>query len=86
MLGVSLDGKDRQAAQAFIERHDIPYRNLIVSYARGSDWFTQQSGQRWVDTPSFLIYDPSGILRARQVGAVPTDLIEQFIASFEPAG
>lgn len=81
MLGISLDGDDPAAALAFIEMHELPYPNLITDYQSGARWFTDLTGQAWIGTPSFLIYDPSGTLRAKQVGAVPTELIEQFIAA-----
>jgi len=80
MLGLSLDGDDPAAASSFIERHEIPYPNLIADYATGTGWYTSVTDRKWVGTPTFLIYDPSGKLRAQQVGAVPVALIEQFIA------
>jgi len=80
MLGLSLDGEDRAAALSFIERHEIPYPNLIGDYATVTGWYANLTGREFVGTPTFLLYDPSGTLRAQQVGAVPTELIEQFIA------
>ncbi|MDH3452379.1 MAG: TlpA family protein disulfide reductase [Gammaproteobacteria bacterium] len=80
MLGLSLDGDDRAAALDFIERHEIPYPNLLTDYATGAGWYTSVTDRPWIGTPTFLVYDPSGTLRAQQVGAVPTSLIEQFIA------
>jgi peroxiredoxin len=81
MLGISLDGQDRAAALGFIEKHEIPYPSLITDYATGMGWYTSVTGRQWVGTPTFLVYDPEGTLRAQQAGAVPTELIEQFIAS-----
>jgi peroxiredoxin len=81
MLGISLDGPDRAAALGFIERHEIPYLSLITDLSTGMAWYTSVTGRQWIGTPTFLIYDPQGTLRVQQVGAVPTELIEQFIAS-----
>ena len=81
MLGLSLDGDDRTAALGFIKRHDVTYPNLITDYATGAGWYSSVTGQQWVGTPTFLVYDPAGELRAQQVGAVPTKLIEEFIAA-----
>ncbi len=39
------------------------------------------TGQQFRGTPGFLIYGPSGELRAQQIGAVPVNLIENFIAN-----
>ncbi len=81
VLGISLDGGNRTAAQSFIQRHDVNYPNLITDYTTGGRWFADLTGQRFAGTPGFLIYDPGGVLRAQQIGAVPTELIEKFIAS-----
>ncbi len=85
MLGLSLDGDDPAAARAFIERHELTYPNLLIERAGGERLFERLTGQRWIGTPSFLVYDPSGTLRAQQVGAVPAEMIEQFIAANTPA-
>jgi len=44
-------------------------------------YFQLLTGSRWVGTPTFLVFGPDGELMAKQAGAVPTDLIEQFIAA-----
>jgi len=79
MLGVSLDGRDREAAQEFIRRHQVSYPNLITELSNGTQLYSNLSGQSWIGTPSFLVFDPSGVLRAQQAGAVPVELIERFI-------
>ena len=79
ILGISLDGDNQAAAHGFIGKHGIPYPNLIAGYQAAGRWYEQMSGHPFRGTPSFLLFDPSGTLRAQQVGAVPTELIEQFI-------
>lgn len=79
MLGVSLDGRNREAAQEFIRRHQVSYPNLITELSNGTQLYSYLSGQSWIGTPSFLVFDPSGVLRAQQAGAVPAELIERFI-------
>jgi peroxiredoxin len=81
LVGISLDGQDQQAARDFIQRHDVTYPNFITDFATDSRWFSGISGQAFQGTPGFLIFDPSGVLRAQQIGAVPVELIEQFIDS-----
>ena len=36
MLGVSLDGRNREAAQEFIRRHQVSYPNLINELSNGT--------------------------------------------------
>jgi peroxiredoxin len=82
MLGISLDGEDGLLdAEAFVERHDLNYPNLLIDWQGGSRLFHQLTGTPLNGTPAFLLYDPDGELVAQQVGAVPVDLIETFIGS-----
>lgn len=81
VLGLSLDGAAKKVeAEKFIKRHSVTFPNLIAEPDTVMQLYTQLTGQGWVGTPSFLIYSPSGELRAAQVGAVPVELIESFIA------
>jgi thiol-disulfide isomerase/thioredoxin len=81
VLGISLDGGDQAAAQSFIEKHNVSFPNLITDFDIGSRWFENLTGQHFWGTPGFLIFDSTGELRAQQIGAVPVNLIEEFIAS-----
>jgi len=40
-----------------------------------------RTGSQFIATPTFVLIDGKGEVRAAQVGAVPTDIIERFIAS-----
>jgi len=80
VLGVSLDGSDQAAARKFIEKHQVSFPNLITDFNKGSRWFESLTGQQFWGTPGFLIFDQTGELRAQQIGAVPVNLIEDFIA------
>ncbi len=86
VLGISLDGNDQLAAQKFIDRHEVSFPNLISDYESAGSWFEGLTGQQFRGTPGFLIIDPKGELRAQQIGAVPVELIEQFIKANSPAG
>ena len=81
VVGVSLDGKAKQAAaQAFIDRHKVNFTNLIGEPERVAGLYYDLVGESFKGTPTFLIFAPYGELKARQVGAVPTELIEKFMA------
>jgi len=80
VIGVSLDGKaKRKQAEKFISRHKLNFTNLIGEPNDVAGVFEDLTGVDWVGTPTFLIYNPKGELRAQQVGAVPVDLIESFM-------
>lgn len=80
VLGISLDGQSRKKeAKTFIKKHSIDFPNLIAEPEYVSAFYKDVTGQFFAGTPSFLIYSPAGELKAVQMGAVPTSLIEAFI-------
>ena len=82
VLGISLDGtKNKVLAEGFIKKHKVNFPNLIGEPEAIADMFTQLTGVLWAGTPTFLIYSPKGELLIQQIGAVPTELIENFIES-----
>lgn len=80
ILGISLDGESRKKeAEQFIKKHSIDFPNLIAEPEYVAEFYKKYSGQFFSGTPSFLIFSPNGELKAAQAGAVPTQLIEDFI-------
>ena len=81
VVGISMDGAaGRKDATAFVERHMLTFPNLIGEPEAVAGLYTGSTGRPWIGTPTFLIYGPDGRLMAEQVGAVPTELIEEFMA------
>lgn len=82
MLGISMDGREKKdEAVKFIDRHGVSFENLIEEPENVARMYTDLTGRPWVGTPTFLLFSPGGELKAAQVGAVPTNIIESFIAS-----
>ena len=80
VLGISIDGQAKKAeALKFIERHKVNFPNLIGEPSDVARLFAELTGVYFAGTPGFLIYDPQGKLRVQQLGAVPPELIEDFI-------
>ena len=80
VLGISTDGnKKLDAAKAFIKRHDVTYPNLIGELDEVATLYENVSGSQWIGTPTILVYNPKGELKAAQAGAVPVELIKAFI-------
>lgn len=87
VLGITLDGSlGRADALRFIERHMVDFPNLIGEPDVVAGMYMSLTGEPWLGTPSFLVYSPEGELRARQVGAVPAELLEAFIERQSAAG
>lgn len=81
VLGISLDGDSRKKeAEEFIKKHSVDFPNLIAEPQHVSKMYQELTGEFFAGTPTFLIYSPEGELKAAQAGAVPTTLIEDFIA------
>lgn len=82
MLGVSMDGAAKlEDAKEFVKRHGISFPNLIGEPEDVAIEYMKLTGSEWIGTPTFLIYTPKGELVAKQAGAVPVNLIENFIKS-----
>jgi peroxiredoxin len=82
VLGISLDGAEKKTdAEGFLKKHNLNFPNLIGEPNDVAAVFSDLTGDSFRGTPTFLIFSPDGDLRAQQVGAVPTDLIEQFMVS-----
>lgn len=81
VLGVSMDGDEKKAdAEEFLARHKLPFPSLIGEPSELMLYYMMTAGSAFVGTPSILVYAPDGELRAAQAGAVPTKVIEDFIA------
>ena len=80
VLGISLDGDSRKKeAVGFIKKHSVDFPNLIAEPSTVMELYQNSTGQGFAGTPTFLIYSPKGELKAAQAGAVPPELIEDFI-------
>mgnify|MGYP000238581795 FL=1 len=80
VLGISIDGlANKDAAQGFIDEHKLNFPNLIGTGEDIGAMYYELTGEFWVGTPTFFVYDPKGELRAAQAGAVPAEILENFI-------
>ena len=83
VLGLSIDGDvKRDEAIAFTKRHEISFPNLIANPDAVANYYAQITHTTWVGTPSFLIFNPQGNLEAKQAGAVPAEMLEQFLDQY----
>jgi peroxiredoxin len=81
VLGISLDGiAAKREAEEFVARHDLSFPNLIGELATTMRYYSTLTGSRFRGTPTLLLFDPDGALRAAQAGAVPVSSIEAYIA------
>ncbi|MCG6886484.1 MAG: hypothetical protein LJE74_04690, partial [Proteobacteria bacterium] len=75
-----IDGQSKKdEAEKFIKRHKINFPSLIGEPQDVAQLYTELTGATFIGTPVFLFYNPQGVLVAQQAGAVPPELIEEFI-------
>ena len=79
MLGLSIDG-DMRKAEAYVERHDLPFPNLLGDPQSVSKFYLDLTKSPLLGTPTILVFDPKGEMVAAQAGPVPPDVIERFVA------
>ncbi len=80
VLGISLDGQaKKQEAKEFISKHHVSFPNWIGEPVTVAELYQSLTGNDWVGTPSFMVYNPKGELVGAQAGAIPPALIESFI-------
>ncbi len=78
VLGVSIDGwAQRKEARQFIDLHGLDFPNLIAE--PDPTVLAKFGGDRFYGTPTFYIYSPQGVLKARRVGAVTQEELDSFI-------
>lgn len=80
VLGISMDGFDQvEKAKGFIDRHDLNFPNLLIELSELE--FLKFGGGRFMGTPTFYLYNPSGELLAKNIGPVSAEDLENFINS-----
>lgn len=80
MLGISTDGWENiKEAMAFITQHKVTFPNLIGTFEAVNDIYENLTDMSLQGTPAFLVFAPDGVLKAQQFGAIPTQLIREFI-------
>ncbi len=86
VLGISIDGAAKKAdAEDFIKRHSVTFPNLLGEVMDVMTLYTDLTDEFFRGTPTILVFSPQGTLMARETGAVPTQVIEDFIKQNSPA-
>jgi len=82
VLGVSVDGRDKiKLARDFVKRHSLSFPNLVIE--PDMNGILKLGGGNFVGTPTIYIYTPEGEIVASQAGAVPINIIEDFINNWQ---
>ena len=80
ILGISLDGqKGIDDAEDFIAEFGIKFPTILTNPVEMSVWMEQSLGEPLRGTPTFILFDPKGMLVAAQPGIVAVSALEKFI-------
>lgn len=87
VYGISLDGQaGKHNAQRFIDKHNVSYPTLLGDVMEIDDIMYEQAKQSFVGTPTFMVYNPQGTLKAVQAGSITSEQLMGFINKQEAAG
>ncbi len=78
LVGVSLDGNIR-AAQRFVDKHHVNFPTIVSNNNEFNSYLLKVAGEGLRGTPTFLIFDPKGNLKALQPGNVPPTTLQNFL-------
>lgn len=80
VYGISVDGTSGKAnAEKFIDEQGLSFTNLLSSPSEVDHYLYTTAKQSFIGTPTFMIFDPQGQLRAVQPGAVSEEALTDFI-------
>lgn len=80
LLGITLDGQSGiEDAEDFIAEYDVKFKTLVTNPIEMNIWMQQSIGESLMGTPTFILFDPKGMLVAAQPGIVAVTSLEKFI-------
>lgn len=80
VYGISVDGLNGKAnAEKFIDEQGLTFSNLLSSPSEMDHYLYTTAKQSFIGTPTFMVFDPQGKLRAVQPGAVSPEALTDFI-------
>ena len=80
ILGISLDGqRGKGDAEDFIAEFGMKFPTILTNSIEMNIWMEQSIGESLRGTPTFILFDPKGMLVAAQPGFVAVSSLEQFI-------
>ena len=81
VVGLSTDGMEKkEQAENFIRNHDLSFDSMIGELPSVMLYYQKNTGARFIGTPTFMVFNPQGELKAAQAGAIPPEVISKFIS------
>ena len=80
LLGIALDGQPgKEDAQDMIDEYKMPFTNILSNPIELNAWMEVNAEEGLIGTPTFMIFNPEGQLKALQAGILPTTSLEKYI-------
>jgi thiol-disulfide isomerase/thioredoxin len=82
VVGVALDGLEAKAQiQQLIDRHNPSYPNLVVFTDVFHRQFKELTGKDFRATPTYLLFDPKGVLAGTRAGPIERESLESVLTA-----
>jgi thiol-disulfide isomerase/thioredoxin len=80
VLGVALDGQaGKDDAKDMIDEYKMPFKNILSNPIEMNAWMELNAEEGLIGTPTFMIFNPEGVLTALQPGILPTKSLTSYI-------
>ncbi len=80
LIGVSLDG-NRQTAQSIVKRFNINFPTIVTNTQEFDRYMRKVANRKLVGAPTYLIFSPTGKLKAVQSGKLSPRDIKGYLRS-----
>lgn len=71
VLGISIDGRQQiDAIRNRLQEKPVSYPNTVVDYPAFADQYRAEFGEKFLVTPTYLLYSPTGEVLAIRMGSL----------------
>ena len=85
VIGLSLDGPAvMERVRSYMAKQPMAFESAIVDIVKFSHAFKDITEEKFKGTPTYLMFDPSGVMVAHSSGPMKIELAEKFIAEYKP--
>ena len=79
LLEKAKDAINEEDAQDMIDEYKMPFTNILSNPIELNAWMEVNAEEGLIGTPTFMIFNPEGHLKALQAGILPTTSLEKYI-------
>lgn len=82
VFGISVDGpKEMPAVQSYLAKRDVSFPNSVGDIITVNSSMINITQESFRGTPTYLLFNPEGEIKAVQAGHLNPEVVEKFVAS-----